>query len=104
MPAYWFRFVDSEAKPTGYIGLVVAPDLESLFWQIDEYGDHYMAEIMPTTVGSFCIKEERFNDSGEEDGEITYDEFDISAYSPTQEEKGWIKPNFKSMYIKNEMP
>lgn len=56
METYYFRFLDGDRQPTGYVGLVTGQDMADVFHQIDQYGDPYSVQLRPAIEGSFCIK------------------------------------------------
>lgn len=56
MIAKWFRFLDDDGAPTGHVGLAVSATLRGVFWQIDEFGDPYRAEVMTAIHGGFCLR------------------------------------------------
>lgn len=52
MIAKWFRFQKSDGL--AWIGLVVAPTTEGVFWAIDEYGDPYGCDVINANFGGYC--------------------------------------------------
>lgn len=59
MSSYLFRFLDCvENKPTGWVGLAIAPNLRSLFNLIDQHGDPYSTEISRIDFASVCVYRE----------------------------------------------
>ncbi|MFZ2736660.1 MAG: hypothetical protein WBI20_15025 [Burkholderiaceae bacterium] len=103
MIAYHFRFVDDDGEPTGYMGTAFTKTKDSLFWEIDRYGDPHRSEIKPATCGSFCCKVGEQDDRTGDWGDDT--EYEISESTPIFYTDGWIKPTWSrdwaSMYLKN---
>lgn len=114
MIAYLFRFLDSDGKPTKFIGFAVAPDKASMFWQIDEHGDPNAVEIMNIPAGrgvSWCARWitnlESFGpkpliappDDDEDNDEDPSGEFEEHELSETVDwayrNDGWRKPSWK---------
>jgi len=54
MTAYYFRVVKKE-KPNGWVGFVMAPTLQHLFWAIDEFVDPYAVEIQTAKIAGYCF-------------------------------------------------
>ncbi len=53
MSAYLVRIISAhDQAPSGWVGIVVAPNKKALFWEIDEHCDPYSVEIKPLTSGS----------------------------------------------------
>jgi hypothetical protein len=55
MPAYYFRAIDDDNLPTGFIGLACANSLAELFWCIDEFCDPYRIEVCSTRAAAICF-------------------------------------------------
>ena len=93
MVAYWFRFVNAENKPTGYIGLAVGKNIEDILWQIDEFGDPWSVQIQSVRWGGICWKERKSTNLGEE--VRCSSEYEITEYSPDPlDDKGWKTPKW----------
>jgi len=92
MVAYWFRFVNAENKPTGYIGLAVGKNIEDILWQIDEFGDPWSVQIQSVRWGGMCWKENKSTDPDEDNYS---DEYEVTEYSPDPwADKGWKTPKW----------
>ncbi len=89
MNAVWFREMD-EGKPTGVIGLAVARDAASLFWQIDAHIDPFSVEIMTAHEGSIMWVQGAEVSEGNREVDSDYEKFDV----PFADEKGWRKPGW----------
>lgn len=91
MKAYWFRIVDEDGKPTGHVGLAIAPDMTELFWQIDEHYDPFACEIKKAKFGSFCVRQ-KVTDYGEDEIEVENLDLELSEHTPQfDEDIGWKK-------------
>jgi len=104
MIAKWFRFIDDDSKPTGWVGLAIAHDKKGLFWQIDEHGNPYSVEVMPLRRGgSVCMEYKYFlNEDGETDADTIGHE--VCEETPIFEDEGWKKPNWPEdvLYVRGE--
>jgi len=98
MIACYFRFVDNDKKPTGYIGFAVAQDREHLFWTIDQYGDPFHCQTKSVDSASYCKFQEIDEDEENDDFFIEESEYRFDGCEPlVNEEKGWKKPNWKGV-------
>lgn len=91
MITYWFRFIDEDREPSGYVGLAIGRNIAEVFLSIDEYGDPNMVQIKRAHLGGFCLKRPSLK---EEDVAIIDDdsEFEKSDYLPHWEDSGWSDP------------
>jgi len=90
MLAYWFRFVNDDGEPTGYMGLVSGYSHDDIYLQIDEFGDPGRVEIQTAKLGGVCWKETLA------DEEVDRTELEIIERVPDQfESKGWRKPKWQ---------
>ena len=89
MRAVYFRFVYSDKKPTGWIGMAVARNDLELFWAIDEFGDPYSVQIKEAVHGGLCVH--------------TLDDTRASNYEVSEEvpeinkRNGWTTPRWPSL-------
>lgn len=61
MKTWFFRFVDEDRRPTGYVGMATASNLRDLFWTIDEFGDPYMAQVVQASGSTgICLHVETY--------------------------------------------
>jgi hypothetical protein len=96
MLAYWFRFVNDDGEPTGYMGLVSGYSHDDIYLQIDEFGDPGRVEIQTAKLGGVCWKETPWEETctGEE---FDRTELEITEMVPNQfESKGWRKPKWQA--------
>ena len=91
MTAYYFRVVDEDKQPTGYIGFAMAPDLISLFWEIDQYVDPYSVQIKTANFASYCKHVSIENSILEES------KFEFSQDEPINDQLQWKEPNWPSL-------
>jgi hypothetical protein len=90
MLAYWFRFVNDDGEPTGYMGLVSGYSHDDIYLQIDEFGDPGRVEIQTAKLGGVCWKETFI------DEEVERTELEITDMVPDQfDSKGWRKPRWQ---------
>jgi hypothetical protein len=86
MTAYYFRVVE-DGKPNGWVGFVVAPTLQHLFWAIDEFVDPFAVEIQTAKFAGYCYHME-----------INGDDVVVSKHETSEsdklffESKRWRKP------------
>lgn len=84
MSAYFFRFLGDNG-PTGWVGFALARNMDEMFWQIDEHGDPYSAEIKTTDRFSWCAMLKNDN----------YEQHEICETCPIfVEEHEWRKPSW----------
>ena len=106
MLAYWFRVIDGEAgKPNGFVGMAVAADMTSMYWEIDQYCNPYSVEVKSIRNGSFCSLEGL--DWSEEGFELDIvegkrGEFETSESMPFSWDDGWRAPAWGSGYVVRE--
>ena len=85
MTAYYFRVVE-EGKPNGWVGLVVAPTLQHLFWAIDEFVDPFSVEIQTAKFAGYCYHMEIDGD------DVTASKHEFSEHEPFFDDDKWRKP------------
>ena len=76
-------------KLTEYSGLAIAYNMQEIFWEIEQYVDPYLVQIMPATNGGYCLH------NGDEEND--YKEIEISGHHvPSRGAKTakWAKPNW----------
>lgn len=89
MRAVWFRFIDQDGEPTGFVGMVAAHTAEGLFWAIDEFGDPYAAQIKTVKFhGGFCCKEAADLD------DLEISSWESSEQMPFPDDEGWRTPKW----------
>lgn len=62
MKAFYFRFLDDEQNPTGWIGFAMAKQIDDIFCIIDEFGDPYTVQIQMAKKAGFCVQWKQFTD------------------------------------------
>ena len=92
MKAVYFRFINDESKPTGWIGLAVAKDTIDLFWVIDRFGNPHYVEILPIREGGMCVHFEDIDDC-----DICDDIDSTGLPNPYDSEEAWEKPKWPPM-------
>jgi hypothetical protein len=66
MKTLYFRFLDNDDKPTGWVGFVAAKSMSEVFDIIDEFGDPYSVQVCEAKTAGFCVQWKSFtDDSGE---------------------------------------
>ena len=87
MTAYYFRVVEDK-KPNGWVGFVVAPTLQHLFWAIDEFVDPYVVEIQTAKFAGYCYHMKIDSD------DVINSEHQTSQSEPffSENNKWWRKP------------
>lgn len=103
MTAYYFRQVDNEGVPTGYMGMAVGQDKVDLFWLIDEYLDPYSVEIKTAKRGGYCYLQKNplgpiadgdgFPATQEDDPEDR-SEYEFSEHKARSDDDGWKRPDW----------
>lgn len=97
MIAKYIRFTDNSKEP-GWVGLAVAPNMETLFWVIDEMGDPYSCQLKSVswrgcavcfTVGLEEYDGDTLLTSDIDDRELDYGDGLVDAIS---DDKGWKTP------------
>lgn len=88
MQSLWFRFKDERGVVT-HTGLVTAPTLVGLFWEIDQFGDPFSVEVATVRQGGgFCVPMEM-----SEDGPVPADAgVEISDHIPMGDDETRWKP------------
>ena len=81
MIAYWFKIGE-------YIGLAIAKDKASVFWEIDQFCDPFSCEIITAKAGGFCCKVEEFGD------EVEFSDLETSGHMPLLDDKRWREPEW----------
>ena len=75
--------------------MAIAPDMESLFWQIDTHGDPFGCEIAILTEScrgaSICL---RVDFSEEEDEDNTFSDVERHTFEDNQD-RDWFTPSWK---------
>lgn len=94
MIAYFFKFDYDETLPSGWMGLALARDKASLFWEIDQFGDPYSCVIQTATMGGYCV----FVDESEDDIDDTQHE---TGWRPRLLDRDWRKPNWDGVHQRN---
>ena len=96
MIAYYFRFVDSNDEPTGYVGFAFAEDMREPFWQIDQHGDPFSVQIQKAHCGSYCHKHTIVRSEDEDfDDDHIYTEQEFCGRLPNyNDEDGWKTPKW----------
>ena len=94
MNAYYFRVIDDDGKPTGYIGMAVAEDMRNLMFVIDEFVDPYHVQIKNAYLGGICFKEEIFYYENNDFDHAVRKEFEFSEEFPLIDEDGWRTPKW----------
>ena len=56
MIAYYFRVIDENEQPTGWVGFAAAANMVDLFWEIDKYGNPHLAEVQKAQSFSWCAQ------------------------------------------------
>ena len=85
--------MDDDGNPTGHTGLAVGQNQDDIYWQIDEFGDPNIVEILPAKLGGMCWKDTKIPE-GEDEG-FDREEYEISEMAPDPfEDKGWKKPKW----------
>ena len=94
MPAYWFRFINDNGDPTGYMGLVVGQSQDDIYLQIDEFGDPGRVEVRRVDMGGVCWKDLPI-EPDEDDDCVVRSEFEVSENSPDSlRDKAWRTPKW----------
>lgn len=88
--AYWFRVIDDDKQPTGYVGLAVAETYDELMLAIDEYVDPMCVELKKAEIGGFCV----LVDPDMNSGEYEFTEHEVSDYLPFPDDNGWRTPRW----------
>ena len=90
MIAYYFRTIDEDGKPTGYMGMAFGQSKEEVFWAIDEFCDPFNVEILTARRGGYC---RRIEVDGED--HISHD-YEISDTEPIHgdESYNWRRPKW----------
>lgn len=91
MKAYYFRFMNDDGLPTGWVGLVVGKTMDEIFECIDEYGDPYTVQIQTAKKGGFCVQWKLFED-GSGDA-VMENPAEVSDHMPWfDDQEGWVTP------------
>ena len=101
MIAVAFRFEDSNL-----MGLAFAQNKEDLFWNIDQYGDPYSAELMSLKSCSVCIAQNlnRTEDEDEDDDEgFTPDPPESVEWDEVIHFGVWKKPHWNTDKIFSQL-
>ena len=96
MIACLFRFPFRNTMPKDhYVGMAIAPDMESLFWQIDTHGDPFDCEIAVLTEscrGASIFFRVEFSEDEGEDPKCS----DIERHTyDNEEDRDWFTPSWK---------
>jgi len=93
--AYWFRFINDDGAPTGYMGLVVGQSQDDIYLQIDEFGDPGRIEVRTVDMGGVCWKDVPITPDEDGDDIGSRSEFDVSENSPDSlRDKAWRTPKW----------
>ena len=92
---YYFRILEN-GIPNGYMGIAAAPNMEDMFWKIDEHCDPFAVEVIPANYTSVCWHSKTDGDS------VISSEFELSEIYPLPELKGWRKPKWVINREKNQ--
>ncbi len=111
MIAKYIRFTNS-SKEAGWVGMAVAPNMESLFWVIDEMGDPFSCQIksVGSRGSSICFTVDRDCDvdpTEEEDdvflvatrGEDSLD-YSVHMLDSINDDNGWKTPTWEKNRVK----
>ena len=97
MTAYYFRALDEEGSPNGWIGFVMAEDKTQLFWALDEFIDPYGVEIKTAYNAGYCYRIDQDGD------DIEAKDYEISGIEPMINESGWRKPGWDGIFNKTHI-
>ncbi len=91
MKAFYFRFLDGDGNPSGWVGLVVGQTMDQIFDCIDEYGNPHTVQIQAAKKGGFCVQWMLFEDGS---GDAAMEgPAEISDYMPWfDNDDGWVTP------------
>ena len=94
MIACLFRFPFRNTAPIDrYVGIAVASNMKSLFWQIDIHGDPFGCELSILTnsihSASICTRQVIFPEDDDKDTE--HSDVELHTYDYDRE---WITPNW----------
>lgn len=98
MKAYYFRLMDGNDEPTGFIGIVLAKNMADLFWAVDEFCDPYLCQIMPVTTSTgVCMYTAVTRHGGAVDG-VERSDIEVPENFPYPDEGNrWQKPKWPSI-------
>jgi hypothetical protein len=97
MTAYYFRALDEEGSPNGWIGFVMAEDRKQLLWAIDEFIDPYSVEIKTAYNAGYCYRIDQDGDY------VAAKDYEISELEPMIDDSGWRKPNWDGIFNKTHV-
>lgn len=92
MIAYYFRFIDENEKPTGWVGFAAAANMMELFWEIDHYGNPDLAEVQKARAFSWCAK---FNARS-----MQYKKHEVTETCDALDPDAWRKPRWPNPFVK----
>ena len=95
---FYFRFVDEDGKPTGYIGYVQGADARDVFERIDQYGNPYFVELSRSHGASYCKLQTEIEDEIED----SKYEFDESEPFANDKERYWYRPTWEGIFTEKE--
>ena len=91
MKAFYFRFLDEDENPSGWIGFAMGKTINDIFDIIDEFGDPYSVQILESQEAGFCVQWKPFPDeSGDAAMEKTADLIESMPW--VFDEEGWTTP------------
>ena len=73
--ACFFRFLNDDHQPTGWVGFAMADDQEGLMWVIDEFGDPYSVEVMTADRFAYCVQVSEDDEEMTTEGHQTNEQF-----------------------------
>lgn len=88
MIAYYFRFIDENKQPTGWVGFAVADNMMELFWEIDQYENPHLVEVQKARSFSWCAK---FNPRS-----LQYKKHEVTEKCDALDPDAWHKPRWPS--------
>jgi hypothetical protein len=90
MVAYYFRVIEDDGKPNGWVGFAMARNMWDLMWQIDCHVDPYSVEIKVANSFSYCEKQIK---EGEYEYNLNHDDTEVCE-TPLFDDDGWKKPKW----------
>ena len=95
---FYFRFINEDGKPTGYIGYVQGTDARDVFERIDQYGNPYFVELSRSHGASYCKLQ---TEDGDEIEDSSF-EFDESEPFATDKKRHWYRPTWDGILTEKE--
>ena len=99
MIAYWYRFIDDDGEPTGWIGLAIGENRQAIFDSIDEFGDPYCCEVQRAHYGGYCRQVEvvKFKDGDVDLFEYENISYQMSGAEPFLNDSDWKKIDWRKV-------